>query len=85
MSLEVEHRRDFPSLIRQHVECTCRCGRVHDLETDTAARERDEQLLLAGRDAVGIDSQLRKRQEDLAAQPKDKLDRLLDSLEEFDL
>ncbi len=29
----------------------------------TAARERDEQLLLAGRDAVGIDDQLKKRQE----------------------
>ena len=28
----------------------------------TAARERDEQLLLAGRDAVGIDDQLKKRQ-----------------------
>ncbi|MCG8652323.1 MAG: ferredoxin family protein [Pirellulales bacterium] len=51
----------------------------------TAARERDEQLLLAGRDAVGIDSQLKKRQADLAAGPKDKLDRLLDSLEAFDL
>ncbi len=51
----------------------------------TAARERDEQLLLAGRDAVGIDDQLRKRQADLAAKPKDKLDYLLDSLEEFDL
>ncbi len=51
----------------------------------TAARERDEQLLLAGRDAVGIDDQLRKRQADLAAAPKDKLDYLLDSLEEFEL
>lgn len=51
----------------------------------TAARERDEQLLLAGRDAVGIDDQLRKRQADLAASPKDNLDELIDSLEEFDL
>jgi NAD-dependent dihydropyrimidine dehydrogenase PreA subunit len=51
----------------------------------TAARERDEQLLLAGRDAVGIDEKLRKRQADRAAEPKDKLDRLLDSLDEFDL
>ncbi len=51
----------------------------------TAARERDEQLLLAGRDAVGIDEKLRKRQADRAAEPKDRLDRLLDSLDEFDL
>ncbi|MGI9472260.1 MAG: ATP-binding protein [Rubripirellula sp.] len=51
----------------------------------TAARERDEQLLLAGRDTVGIDEQLKKRQEDLAAEPKDQLDRLIDSLDEFDL
>ena len=51
----------------------------------TAARERDEQLLLAGRDAIGIDDQLRKRQTDLASKPKDKLDVLLDSLEELDL
>lgn len=51
----------------------------------TAARERDEQLLLAGKEAVGIDEQLRKRQADLASAPKDRLDHLLDSLEEFDL
>ncbi len=51
----------------------------------TAARERDEQLLLAGRDAVGIDQQLKKRQTDRAGTPKDQLDRLIDSLDEFDL
>lgn len=51
----------------------------------TAARERDEQLLLSGRDAVGIDDQLKKRQAELAAQPKDHLDRLIDSLDELDL
>lgn len=51
----------------------------------TAARERDEQLLLSGRDAVGIDDQLRRRQADLSAQPKDKLDNLIDSLDEMDL
>lgn len=50
-----------------------------------AARERDEQLLLAGRDAVGIDDQLRRRQADLASKPKDRLDNLIDSLDEFDL
>ncbi|SMP62270.1 hypothetical protein SAMN06265222_107278 [Neorhodopirellula lusitana] len=51
----------------------------------TAARERDEQLLLAGRDAIGIDDQLKKRQAGLAAQPKDDLDRLVDSLDDMDL
>lgn len=51
----------------------------------TAARERDEQLLLAGRDAVGIDEQLRKRQSNRESQPKDQLDHLIDSLDEFDL
>jgi hypothetical protein len=51
----------------------------------TAARERDEQLLLAGRDAVGIDEQLKTRQADQAAGPKDQLDRLIDSLDELDL
>jgi len=52
---------------------------------ETAARERDEQLLLVGRDTIGIDDQLKKRQADLAASPKDGLDRLIDSLDEFDL
>lgn len=52
---------------------------------ETAARERDEQLLLAGRDTIGIDEQLKKRQADLSASPKDGLDRLIDSLDEFDL
>lgn len=51
----------------------------------TAARERDEQLLLTGRDAVGIDDQLKRRQEDLSTKPKDQLDVLLDSLDELDL
>lgn len=51
----------------------------------TAARERDEQLLLVGRDAVGIDDQLARRQADLNEAPKDALDSLIDSLDEFDL
>ncbi len=51
----------------------------------TAARERDEQLLLAGRDTVGIDDQLRKRQAERVSGPKDQLDQLIDSLDEFDL
>ena len=52
---------------------------------ETAARERDEQLLLAGRDTIGIDEQLKKRQADLSSGPKDGLDQLIDSLDEFDL
>ncbi|MCC9657444.1 ATP-binding protein [Rhodopirellula halodulae] len=51
----------------------------------TAARERDEQLLLTGREAVGIDDQLKKRQAALSEKPKDNLDRLIDSLDELDL
>lgn len=51
----------------------------------TAARERDEQLLLSGRDAVGIDDQLQKRQSELKSEPKDELDHLIDSLDDFDL
>lgn len=51
----------------------------------TAARERDEQLLLAGRDAVGIDDKLKKRQTGRNTGPKDALDQLVDSLDEMDL
>jgi NAD-dependent dihydropyrimidine dehydrogenase PreA subunit len=50
-----------------------------------AARERDEQLLLAGRETVGIDKQLKKRQADLAVGPKDQLDDLIDSLDQLEL
>ncbi len=57
----------------------------NDDPISTAARERDEQLLLVGRDAVGIDDQLMKRQADLTSGPKDQLDHLIDSLDEFDL
>ncbi len=50
-----------------------------------AARERDEQLLLAGRNAVGIDDQLAKRQSERSKGPKDDLDNLLDELDSLDL
>lgn len=50
-----------------------------------AARERDEQLLLAGRGTVGVDAVLRKRQAARHSQPKDELDRLIDTLDEMDL
>jgi NAD-dependent dihydropyrimidine dehydrogenase PreA subunit len=50
-----------------------------------AVIERDEQLLLAGRDAVGIAVGVRKRQAGKAAGPKDELDALLDQLDSLDL
>ena len=54
---------------------------------EVAARERDEQLLLAGREAVGMEVGIPKRHEEAAEddKPQDDLDRLLDSLDELDL
>ncbi|WP_254511936.1 4Fe-4S dicluster domain-containing protein [Anatilimnocola floriformis] len=49
-----------------------------------AVRERDEQLQLAGRTAVGSSVGLPKRQAG-TAQPKDELDDLLDKLDELDI
>lgn len=51
----------------------------------TAARERDEQLLLTGRQAVGIDETLAKRQSQRKASPKDDLDDLIDQLDALDV
>jgi NAD-dependent dihydropyrimidine dehydrogenase PreA subunit len=50
---------------------------------EAAIRERDEQLLLAGREAVGAAVGLPKRQQHSAAGPKDELDSLLDALDNF--
>jgi len=51
-----------------------------------AIRERDEQLLLAGRAAVGATVGLPKRHSDAAPPaPKDELDSLLDALDDADL
>jgi len=50
-----------------------------------AVRERDEQLVYAGRDAVGANVGIPKRQEQIAQQPKDDLDALMDELDELDL
>jgi NAD-dependent dihydropyrimidine dehydrogenase PreA subunit len=50
-----------------------------------AIRERDEQLQLAGREAVGASVGLPKRQTNQPAQPKDELDQLLDQLDELDI
>lgn len=48
---------------------------------EMASLERDEQLLAAGRDAVGMP----KRQEETPAEGHDELDDLIDSLDEMDL
>ena len=50
-----------------------------------AVRERDEQLLAAGRQAVGASIGLPKRQETKPDVPKDDLDKLIDGLDELDL
>ena len=50
-----------------------------------AIRERDEQLLAAGRAAVGASIGLPKRHEDNANVPKDDLDKLIDQLDELDV
>lgn len=52
---------------------------------EVAARERDEQLLLAGRDAVGMSVGIPKRQHGKSDQNKDELDSLIDALDELDL
>jgi NAD-dependent dihydropyrimidine dehydrogenase PreA subunit len=50
-----------------------------------AAQERDEQLLLAGREAVGMSVGIPKRQAEKPEAPKDDLDRLIDQLDELDV
>ncbi|MCH2115189.1 MAG: ferredoxin family protein [Pirellulales bacterium] len=54
---------------------------------EVAARERDEQLLLAGRETVGMEVGIPKRHTVASddSGPKDALDRLIDSLDELDL
>lgn len=50
-----------------------------------AARERDEQLMLAGREAVGQTVGIAKRQEGREQGPKDDLDDLVDQLDDLEL
>ena len=50
-----------------------------------AVSERDEQLLLVGREAVGMAVGVPKRQAGKSAGPKDELDTLLDQLDSLDL
>ena len=49
---------------------------------EIAAQERDEQLTLVGRKAVGMNVGMPKRQADLPVKPKDKLDDLIDALDD---
>jgi NAD-dependent dihydropyrimidine dehydrogenase PreA subunit len=48
-----------------------------------AIRERDEQLVMAGRQAVGASVGLPKRHGTKPAEPKDELDSLIDALDNF--
>ena len=52
---------------------------------DAAVRERDEQLVMVGRDAVGESVGIAMRQQQAEDRPKDELDGLLDELDELDL
>ncbi|MFO0906187.1 MAG: ferredoxin family protein [Pirellulales bacterium] len=53
---------------------------------EMAARERDEQLLAAGREAVGMSVGMPKRQTSTGpAGPKDELDNLIDALDDLNL
>jgi NAD-dependent dihydropyrimidine dehydrogenase PreA subunit len=52
---------------------------------EIAVRERDEQLMLAGREAVGTTVGLPKRQEARATSAKDELDSLLDQLDDLNI
>lgn len=52
---------------------------------DVAVLERDEQLLAAGREAVGSSIGLSKRHSGDASEPKDDLDDLVDELNDFDI
>jgi NAD-dependent dihydropyrimidine dehydrogenase PreA subunit len=52
---------------------------------EVAARERDEQLLLAGRQAVGVTEDLAARIAKTSDQPRDDLDNLLDQLDSLEL
>jgi len=51
---------------------------------EIAAMERDEQLLAAGRDAVGMQGLERRHAVATADEPKDDLDQLLDQLDDFE-
>jgi NAD-dependent dihydropyrimidine dehydrogenase PreA subunit len=50
-----------------------------------AAKERDQELVKDGRDAVGLTVGIPKRQADKAPEPKDDLDKLMDALDDLDV
>ncbi len=50
-----------------------------------AARERDRELVADGRDAVGLNVGIPKRQADKPQGPKDDLDKLMDALDNLDI
>ena len=52
---------------------------------EIAAIERDEQLLAAGRDAVGMTVGMPRRQENKTEASKDDLDDLVDELNDLDI
>jgi hypothetical protein len=58
---------------------------VDDDPVATAVRERDEQLVAAGRQEVGMSVGVPKRQEGREQGPKDELDGLIDELDGLDL
>jgi NAD-dependent dihydropyrimidine dehydrogenase PreA subunit len=60
-------------------------GDTGETAEQAAARERDEQLLLAGRQAVGMSVGMPRRQESTANRAKDELDGLIDELDALDL
>jgi len=60
-------------------------GDTGETPEEAAARERDEQLVMAGREAVGMSVGMPKRQANKDAREKDELDDLIDALEDIDL
>ena len=52
---------------------------------EVAALERDEQLVLAGREAVGLTVGIAKRQDGKKKGPGDDLDQLIDQLDDMDI
>ena len=60
-------------------------GKPDEEPVQAAVRERDEQLLLAGRQTVGMAVGIPKRQPDTDANPKDDLDNLIDEVDGLDL
>ncbi|HWB13823.1 MAG TPA: ferredoxin family protein [Pirellulales bacterium] len=50
---------------------------------ELAVRERDVELVAAGKDAVGMTVGIPKRQSDKSDRPKDDLDHLMDQLDDF--